>query len=572
MRFALRLGLRYLRSKKSSTLSVITYVAVTGVALGVGALLAVLSITTGFQREFRDKVLGVNAHVLVLKYGIDFDEYREVVAQVRARPDVAGAAPFVIHEMMLAKGDRIGGVLVKGVEPESVGDVLDLPRYVIDGSLEGLRRPGAVPPMAPGDVERGVLDDEALDLDAFLETIDEVEAAAREETADDAPPLTQAQIDALLDRVADAAGRPLLDEANRDVLPPAYAEVLDRVDGGDDGLAAGAVGSGAAPPPTDALPEVDVPTPEEIEASLDEVFGGGDLPSDALEREVFEEDRALLEEAREQPVEDLPGIVVGTTLAKNLGLGVGDRVKVISPLSGLDASLWAPEARTPKSRDFRVLAIFEAGFQEYDSRLVYVDVYEAQRFFGQGDVVNGVEITLHDLERSGAVARELERELGGGPYHTMDWRELNQNLFTALEIQKIMLTLVIATIVLVAAFNVIATLIMVVLEKKREIAILKAMGAGDGAVLAIFAVQGVLIGLVGTAIGLVLGAGVVLWLARYEFPLDPKVYLIDHLPVVITPFEFLVTGAIAFAICALATLAPSWWAARLLPAEGVRYD
>src|SRR4029077_3286938 len=125
--YALSVGFRYLRSKKRKTISVITVIAVTGVALGVGALLAVMAITGGFQDAFRNKILGVNAHVLVLKYGLDFSEYREVVEHADELPEVAGAAPFVIHEMMLAKGDRLSGVLVKGIDPELVGSVLDLP-------------------------------------------------------------------------------------------------------------------------------------------------------------------------------------------------------------------------------------------------------------------------------------------------------------------------------------------------------------------------------------------------------------------------------------------------------------
>ena len=146
MDYAFEIGLRYLRSKKKKTVSVITFIAVAGVALGVAALLAVMAITSGFQVEFRDKVLGVNAHVLVMKYGLDFEEYEDVMARAREMPEVRGAAPFVINEMMLANGDRIAGVLVKGVDPETLGDVLDLPEQLVAGSLDGLRIEGARPP------------------------------------------------------------------------------------------------------------------------------------------------------------------------------------------------------------------------------------------------------------------------------------------------------------------------------------------------------------------------------------------------------------------------------------------
>jgi lipoprotein-releasing system permease protein len=153
VRYALGIGFRYLLSKKTKSVSVITSIAVSGVALGVAALLAVMSITAGFQDEFRDKVLGVNAHVLVMKYG-DFEEYRDVVARAREMPEVEGAGPFLIQPMMLANGDRISGVLLKGVDPELMPTVLDLPEQMVEGSLEGLRAEGASPPVRPEERER----------------------------------------------------------------------------------------------------------------------------------------------------------------------------------------------------------------------------------------------------------------------------------------------------------------------------------------------------------------------------------------------------------------------------------
>ncbi|AKF08838.1 ABC transporter permease [Sandaracinus amylolyticus] len=519
MDYALTIGLRYLRSKKKKTVSVITFIAVSGVALGVAALLVVMSITSGFQVEFRNKVLGVNAHVLVMKYGLDFEEYEDVMARAMEMPEVAGAAPFVINEMMLARGDRIAGVLVKGVDPVAMPTVLDLPTQLVDGSLEGLRREGAAPPRRPDD--EGGARTEGLDLDAFLERIADGSAP------EDAARATES---------AASAPAPSQEEQTPD----------------DD-------------EPLDELPVVRVPTPEEAEAALE---GTDTSVSDGPVEDVLFEDT----EAQVTPTESLPGVVVGATLARTLDLHVGDRVSVISPLSGLDTSMFHAEARTPRSREFRVIGVFEAGFQEYDSRLVYADLYEAQAFFDHGDSVTGVEIRLHDLEQAPAISRRLERVLGGGPYHTLDWQELNHNLFTALEIQKVMLSLVIATIIFIAAFNVIATLIMIVLEKKREIAILKAMGAHDLHVLVVFLVQGLIIGLVGTVIGLALGGGVSFWLESYRFPLDPHVYLIDHVPVRTSMSEFGTTVLIALGICLVATLLPSWWAARLLPAEGVRYE
>lgn len=521
MDWAFSIGLRYLRSKKSKTVSVISFIAVSGVALGVAALLAVMSITSGFQEEFRDKVLGVNAHVLVMRYG-DFEEYRDVIARTEDMPEVAGAGPFLIKEMMLANGDRIGGVLVKGVDPDLMPHVLDLPDQMVEGTLEGIRVPGARPPRRPEEV-RPAHDDarEGEDLDAYLEC-----ASAR-----------------LEGRACDPAGAtPATDAApdEEDADAPLPGEIVP-------------------------LPVVDVPTPEEAEAALAAMTF-----DDVTEGEEAGIDRDAVPDT--VPTDALPGLVVGITLAENLSIHVGDRVRVISPMAGLDTSLFQHGPTTPVSREFRVIGIFSAGFEEYDTHLVYADLYEVEGFFQNGDSVDGVEIRLHDPGDAAMISRRLERVLGGGPYHTMDWEELNHNLFTALEIQKVMLSLVIATIIFVAAFNVIATLIMIVLEKKREIAILKAMGARDSAILMLFVVQGLAIGLIGTAIGLVLGGGVCVLLERYRLPLDPHVYLIDHLPIQTDMGVFAWTVAIALGICLCATWIPSWWAARLLPADGVRHE
>jgi lipoprotein-releasing system permease protein len=526
MSYALDIGMRYLRSKKRDTVSVISIIAVTGVALGVGALLAVVSITSGFQDEYRNRVLGVNAHVLVLKYGLSFEEYRDVVARAEQMPEVVGAAPFNITEMMLVKGDRLSGVLIKGVDPERMLKVLDLPSQMIAGSLEGMRLPNARPATRPEELQADVRPHDRDDLDAFLERL----AAGDGGTSDDA--------------IAEAPDAAVAAEPSEPEAPE--------------------------PPPAVAAP-IKVPTPEEAEAALAalEAAEGNALPSDEVEERLVTGSDPDANKPK-TPTRELPGVVIGVTLAEDLDIKVGDEVRVISPLAGLDTSLWRPDGGTPSSRDYRVIGIFEANFQEYDSKLVFMDLYEAQIFQDQGDTVIGVEIRLNDIDKASDVAVRLERQLGGGPFRTMDWKELNYALFTTLEVQKIMLSFVIATIILVAAFNVIATLIMAVLEKRREIAILKAMGAKDSAILQMFMVQGTAIGLVGTLIGLVLGGGVCAYLAVFKFPLDPKIYLIDHLPIRTTPTEVLVTVVVALGICMFATLIPSYWAARTLPADGIR--
>ena len=510
----------------------ITLISIIGVALGVAALLAVLSITTGFEQVFKDRVLGVNAHVLILKYGREFRDYRDVLGTVGEMPEVAGVAPFSINEMMLTKGDRRAVVLVKGVTRAGVQNVLDLPQQMIGGDLEGLSRPGARPVVASKPT-----------TDATWQWLRDIRDAERAgspsaETLDDAaaPDDEAAQ--------TDEPGRKTYWEEQKARLA-AERKAARRARSANVGAVA---------------------DPVDIEAMLgaldDEAF---ELPDDP------DWEAGLSEGAAEEPVESLPGIIVGKTLAEDLALQIGDRVRLISPLAALGLALSEPRGQITRSREFRVIGIFQAGFQEYDSGLVYTDLFEAQQLFDEGDNVTGVELRVHDLDTSYDLARRIEQDLGGA-FHTLDWSELNRNLFTALEVQKIALTLVIATIIFVAAFNVIATLIMIVLEKKREIAILKAMGATDGTVLRIFMVQGVVVGIIGTLAGVLVGGGIVAYLDKFRFPLDPKVYLIDHLPVVLNPTVFLVTIAIALLICTLSTIAPSWWAARMLPVDGLRYE
>ena len=518
--YSLQIGARYLRSKKRATVSMITLISIIGVALGVAALLAVLSITTGFEKAFRDKVLGVNAHVLVLKYGREFRDYRDVLATVGDMPEVAGIAPFSINEMMLTKGERRGVVLVKGVTPEGLHTVLDLPHQMVTGGLEGLRRPGSVP-------TRSAKPKSEDDWQWLLDIRDGKPRKGDSPLFEEEPTRRKTFWDEEKDR------REARRETERRARRPRIGAVAK---------------------------------PGEIE----EMLGGIDdadfaLPDDPAWEAGLSQGEAV------EPVETLPGIIVGKTLAEDLELEVGDRVRLISPLAALGLALSEPRGAVTRSREFRVIGVFQAGFQEYDSGLVYTDLFEAQRLFDEGDNVTGVELRVHDLDKSFELARRIEQNLGGA-FHSLDWSELNRNLFTALEVQKIALTLVIATIIFVAAFNVIATLIMVVLEKKREIAILKAMGATDATVLGIFMLQGIVVGVIGTFAGVLVGGGLVAYLDKVQFPLDPKVYLIDHLPVVLNPSVFFITIAIALLICTLSTIAPSWWAARMLPVDGLRYE
>ncbi len=265
----------------------------------------------------------------------------------------------------------------------------------------------------------------------------------------------------------------------------------------------------------------------------------------------------------------MPGIVVGISLAKTLNVGIGDCVTVTSPTIGYSFS--GGSLKPPVARRFRVIAQFQAGFDQYDSKLVYTDLYEAQTFYDQGDTVTGVEMVVDDIDKAPEISHYIADTLGNGLYHTMNWEELNHGLFTALSIQRWGMSVVLFLIILVAAFTVVATLIMVVLDKKKEIAVMKAMGATDSAILRIFLYQGGFIGIVGTSLGLLLGLVFCQVLPHLKVAeLDPKVYFISHLPVLIRPQDFFWTGVIAIAICLFATIVPSLYAARLRPADGFR--
>ncbi len=396
--------------------SVFTTVSVFGVVLGVAALTVVLSVTSGFQEAFRAKVLGVNAHVIIMKNTQDFKEYRKIEEQAAAiDPGVVAVQPFIFVEMLVTRGKgEQSGVAIKGVDPDKVTGVLDLHKHMIEGSVEVLK------------------------------------------------------------------------------------------DSASDGT----------------------PAP----------------------------------------------IILGQVLAKKLKAHLGDEVTVVAPLSNVDLKSWTSKGEAPKSRKFIIRGIFYSGFDEYDRRLMYISLNEAQALLGQGDQVMGVEMKVADVDRAEAIAAKLEKTLGGSPYVIQDWFELNRNLFSALTMQKRVLVIFLTLIIAVATFNMISALTMMVIDKTREIAILKSMGATDGGILRVFMIVGLAIGGVGTICGLTVGMIFCEVLSNHNFQLDPKVYLIDSLPITVHFGEVLIVGAITMVISCVATLFPSLKASTLLPVDGLRYD
>ena len=263
----------------------------------------------------------------------------------------------------------------------------------------------------------------------------------------------------------------------------------------------------------------------------------------------------------------LNGVIIGQSLARQLGVVVGDPINVVSPLNTTPG----PLGMTPKVKRFVVAAIFDSGMYNYDEGLMMMSLADAQSFFGLGDRVTGIEVRLADVYDAQQIARSLEDTLGF-PYKARDWTEINRNIFAALALEKLLYFIVLLLIVLVAAFNIIATLIMVVMEKRKDIAVLKSMGATSQSVGRIFIYKGAIIGVVGTLLGT--GCGYVgCWLIKY-YPIDlpPDVFYTSTLPVKIYLSNFLLVGAASILICLLATIYPARQAANLPPVEVLRYE
>lgn len=437
-----------------NALSVFSMVAVVGVVLGVAALTVVMAVTSGFQGEIRNRVIGLNAHVLVLKYGLDFTDYEEVMRKLNTHSETVASSPFVYNEMLLAKeGFRTAGVLVKGIDVARAQKVMNMQRWMLPNP----------------------------------------------------------------------SGKP---------------------------------------PNLDELSVEQAPTPSKSA------------------------------EAPQGPQPPLPNMFIGRELQRKLKVTVGDRVRLISPfqnLGGLDDRPIVPPPSgdadkegsppsptstdiPPHMQEFRVAGIFAAGFDEYDRRLVLVSMPRAQELVGLGNTVTGIELRVKTVDRARLIGDELVKFLGGPPFRSVDWEELNHNLFTALSLQKAVLTLVLFLIILVAAFNIIASLTMMVVEKTREVAILKAMGMSEASVANVFRVAGMWIGFLGTGLGIGMGLLVCALIARLGYLLDAKVYMIDRLPTQVSAREVILTGAATLFICLLATLYPAVRAARLRPVDGLRDD
>jgi len=503
-------AVRHLRGKKSGVLAFFVLLSTLGVSVSSCMLSSVISIMGGFGDDLRSKIIGNNAHVVVDRVGGTIDDGPAIASKVRRLPGVVGAMPFASGEVMISSQTNLSGVLLKGIDPRQVERVIDLGRHLEEGKIRYLEHP-----------------DELLRIDRTFDDFDR----------------TAGRLLPLPDEV-DAGGT---DKPPLPLTVPATADGGGAGDGGaaDGGAADGGTGVGPPAPGEPGSPPVPPPEPEPP---------GGD--SDASPDPFL----------TPRTPEVLPGVIIGRELAKNLRLHVADEVDIVSPLGDL-----GPTGPVPKSRPFRVAGIFYTGMYEFDSKFAYVTIPVAQAFLNLGDRVTGVEARVEDVESVEQQTRAIKKLVPRG-VRVRDWKQLNRNLFSALALEKVAMFVALSVATIIAAFSIVSTLLLMVLERGREIAVLKALGASDSAVLRIFMLEGLLIGIVGAASGIFIGALTCVTIKYQGVRLDPEVYYIDQLPVHMSLGEFGLVGVAAVGISILATLYPSYTASRLRPVDGLRDD
>ena len=285
--------------------------------------------------------------------------------------------------------------------------------------------------------------------------------------------------------------------------------------------------------------------------------------------------RPSLKDRKLEEKKNRTGIILGKELSRKMGVVVGDVVSMVSPVSRV-----TPVGLIPRMKLFKVVGVFESGMYEYDANLSFVLLKSAQKFFSMKDAVSGIEVRVVDIEQAGNIATAIQKKLGF-PYHARDWMSMNKNLFSALKLEKVVMFIILILIIFVAAFNIISTLFMLVMEKAKEIAILKSMGASRKSIVKIYSYQGLIIGLVGTFLGCAAGFIIVPNLNEIvgfiesvfgivAFPSD--IYYLDRLPSKIQYMDSLLIIIFSIAICLVASLYPAWRASKLDPVDGLRYE
>jgi lipoprotein-releasing system permease protein len=427
MSYELFVSIRHLSAKKSQKfISLNTWISIAGVGLGVMALIVVIAVMSGFSKDLRDKILGTNSHIVVSNMNQAMVEnYNDILKKIRSMKGVTAAAPFIMNQVMLINGDRVSGVVARGIDPDSEGVVSDLGKNMISGTVFDLK-----------------------------------------------------------------------------VKPNHFKK-------------------------------------------------------------------------KNRQGKQRAGIILGKELSRRMGVGVGDIVSMVSPVSRV-----TPVGLIPRMKLFKVVGVFESGMYEYDANLSFILLKSAQKFFSMKNGISGIEIRVADIEQAGDIASIIQKELGF-PYLVRDWMRMNRNLFSALKLEKIVMFIILILIIFVAAFNIVSTLFMLVMEKAKEIAILKSMGASCTSIIKIYSYQGLVIGLVGTLLGCAAGFVIVPNLNEIvgfievvfgieAFPSD--VYYLDSLPSKIQYMDSLLIIIFSVVICLAASLYPAWRASKIDLVDGLRYE
>lgn len=472
-------GARHVRATKSGFLTVISVLSILGVAVSSCALCSVTSIMGGFGHDLKRKILGNNAHIVVdVTRPGGFTDWETKLGRVReglARAGGGAATPVVGGDAMGSSASNTAGALVRGIDPATIGDVIDLKNNLEVGDFDYFEHPEKLLELGP---------------------------------------------DTVVGR--SASGEPYFRgpdfHLSDDPLPPGASKA----------------GKAAAAELKDFL---------------------------KTNERVF------------------PGVIIGRELAKSLHVLVGDEISLLSPMGEL-----GPTGVMPRTRRFRVAAIFYSGMYEYDATHAYVMMKEAQRFFGLTEDgierITNIDVRVPDPERVQEFRPAVEEALKGletgaakgAELRVRDWMEMNKNLFSALKLEKIATFIILSLAIMVASFCIVCTLLLMVTEKGKEIAILKALGASDGAIMRIFMLEGVIIGGIGTVFGVATALAACTGLSWFGVRLDPDVYYIDRLPVNVNGADYAMVAVAAFVICTVSTIYPAYAASELRPVDGLRWE
>lgn len=599
-------GIRYLMAKRDrNMLSVITLISVGGVAVGVMALIVVLSVMGGFEADFREKITGSKAHVVISARDGYIENYEEIRAIALETDRVEGANGYVEAEVMLNSPTNLQAAILRGIDYREIVTTTKLGDYIEEGKLEYLEDPDALPSisMVGSIVQRGTLSIQSDTEDGGLtdEKVDRLEQAGARAAIAFAGDKhgawiakgTQeielpADVETAPETVVGDANSPQNAERNADELAK-NGELYDLPDVDPVAPMPGrrsAVDVGNDATDGDLSPELlaaigeDRWVDSESSPSVRQPAAIGDAQAGATQYDREPNAVLLPQNKRTRTMKAMPGldgsdssrrvgaIILGRELKNNLTLYLGGELNIMSPSGDI-----GPAGNLPKSRPFKVVGSYYSGMFEYDAKMAYISLADAQAFLGIGNAVTGIDVKCSRLEDSKQVRDALREKLKDYPnVQVDDWLTLNSSLFGAIMLEKVAMFVILTSIILVASFNILCLLIMMVIEKAREIAIFKAMGARDSSIVRMFVVQGAIIGGLGTAIGLILGLGLCVIIAQLGIKMPGNVHYITQIPVTVNAFEVVVICVASIAISLLATVLPSRMAVKLDPVSGLRCE